>query len=196
MPPGNQLITLIPTELQSKSLDFGDIATSLQAELDRMTASPGFPIVLDANVLFQCLRLDQLDWFTEIQDEARIMLPLRVIEEIDAKKYGGNARLSQVARELLPWIDSLFPTGDTGPVPLREHATIELLLADRPRHRPSDADEEILDVAHEVLNFAGRVKLMTADTGMRARAKTEGLEVLQFPKKWRRPSNLAVTPPA
>ena len=42
------------------------------------------------------------------------MVPLRVIEEIDAKKYGdskpGDSKpLRGVARELLPWIDGLFP---------------------------------------------------------------------------------------
>jgi predicted ribonuclease YlaK len=115
-----------------------------------------------------------------------MMLPLRVIEEIDAKKYGGNQRLSRVARELLPWIDRLFPHGDTGPVALREGATIELLLADRPRYRPSDADEEVLDICHEVRHLAGRVRLMTADTGMRARARTEGLELVIVPETWLR----------
>ena len=69
---------------------------------------------------------------------------------------------------------------------LREDATIELLLADRPRYRPSDADEEILDVCHDVLQFAGRVKLLTGDTGVRARATSEGLEVLRVPEIWRR----------
>ena len=186
MPPGSQLINLISGELESKSLDFGDLADYLQTALNRMRRAPGVPIVLDSNVLFQCLRLDQLDWVAEVQDDVRVLLPLRVIEEVDAKKYGGNRRLSEVARELLPWLDGCFPNGDTGPVYLRERATIELLLADRPRHRPSDADEEVLDVCHEVRHLAGRVKLMTADTGMRARARTEGLDVLVPPEKWLR----------
>lgn len=63
---------------------------------------------------------------------------------------------------------------------------IELLLTDRPRFRPSDADEEVLDVAHEVLRFAGRAKVMTADTGMRVRARHEGLDVLRIPDAWLR----------
>jgi hypothetical protein len=39
-----------------------------------------------------------------------------------------------------------------------------------------------------VLRFAGTVKAMTADTGMRVRARSEGLGVLFVPKQWRRPT--------
>jgi rRNA-processing protein FCF1 len=87
---------------------------------------------------------------------------------------------------LLPWIDERFPQGGTGPVRLRDGATIELLLADRPRYRPDDADEEILDVCHDVGLFAGKVKLITGDTGMRLRAASERLDVLFLPESWRR----------
>ena len=144
-------------------------------------------MVVDTNVLLECQRLDSVTWPGEV-GEARVMVPLRVIEEIDAKKYGDSKRLRSVARELLPWLDGLFPDGDPGPVKIRDgHGdTIELLLADRPRMRPGDADEEVLDVAHDVARFAGRVKVMTADTAMRVRARHEGLDVLHVPDEWLR----------
>ena len=82
----------------------------------------------------------------------------------------------------------MFPSGDPGTVRLRADATVELILADRPRYRPSDADEEVLEVAHDVLRFAGGVKVLTADTGMRVRARSEGLDALFVPKHWRRPA--------
>lgn len=139
-------------------------------------------------MLLQCQRLDNVNWRAELKGAARVMVPLRVIEEIDAKKYGDTKRLRSVARELLPWVDSLFPSGDPGPVRLRDDATIELVLAERPRFRPSDADEEVLDVAHDVLRYGGEVKVLTADTGMRVRARSEGLGVLFVPAGWRRPA--------
>jgi hypothetical protein len=113
MPPGNQLTTLIPGELGARSLDFRELAEYLRRQRDRMRATPGCPVVVDSNVLLQCLRLDQLDWAAELKEDARVMLLLRVVEEIDAKKYGDNERLRGVARGLLPWIDSLFKGGDT-----------------------------------------------------------------------------------
>lgn len=189
MPPGSQLTTLIYAEVDAITREMQAAVEYLERHLRRMRAAPGLPVVLDTNVLLQCQRLDYLKWSDEIGTEARVMIPLRVIEEIDAKKYGDSQRLRSLARGLLPWIDGLFPNGETGPVRLREDATIELLLADRPRSRPSDADEEILDVAHDVRSFAGTAKVMTGDTGMRVRASSEGLQVLAIPDAWRRPAD-------
>jgi rRNA-processing protein FCF1 len=186
MPQGDQLITLIHAEVDAITRDIQDAVDYLEGHRRRMQAAPGLPVVVDTNVLLECQRLDSVHWQNELKTEARVMVPLRVIEEIDAKKYGDSKRLRPVARELLPWIDGLFPNGDPGPVRLRGDATIELLLAERPRYRPSDADEEVLEVAHDVLRFAGRVKVLTADTGMRVRARNEGLDVLLVPGEWRR----------
>ena len=189
MPAGSQIVTLLQAELDARALDFGDVAEHLRQQRTRMTTSRGLPIVVDSNVLLQCRRPDQLDWSAQVGEIVRVMLPLRVVEEVDSKKYSGSRRLSRVARGLMPWIDGLFPDGNTGPVSLRRsEATIELLLADRPRHRPADADEEVLDVCHEVRHLVGQVKVMTGDTAMRVRARSEGLDVLVIPDGWRRVS--------
>jgi len=186
MPPGNQLTTLIYAEVDTMMRDMQEAVNDLEDHLRRMRSAPGFPVVVDSNVLLQCQRLDNVNWRERLKAQARVMVPLRIIEEIDSKKYGPSKRLRSIARELLPWVDSLFPDGDPGPVPLRDDATIELILADRPRYRPSDADEEVLEVAHDVARFAGMVKVMTADTGMRIRARGERLDVLFVPDEWRR----------
>ena len=186
MPPGNQITTLIYAEVEALMRDMQEALDDLEGHVMRMRAGPGFPVVVDSNVLLQCQRLDNVNWKAELKTRARVMVPLRIIEEIDAKKYGPSKRLRSISRELLPWVDSLFPDGAPGPVPLRDDATIELILADRPRSRPSDADEEVLEVAHDVARFAGMTKVMTADTGMRIRARTEGLDVLFIPAEWRR----------
>jgi rRNA-processing protein FCF1 len=184
MAPGNQLTPLIEAELNHKVQDFNAAASYLESHARHMRRSSGLPIVIDSNVLLQCQRLDYVDWeLLGLNESARVMVPLRVLEEIDARKYSDSKRLRAIARGLLPWIDALFP-GGPGPMDLREGAIIELLLADRPRYRPSDADEEILDVCHDVLQFAGRVKLMTGDTGVRSRATSEGLEALRVPESW------------
>jgi rRNA-processing protein FCF1 len=188
MPLNEYLPGLIYSELRAKARALEDAAAYLQGHLDRMRAAPGYPVVVDSNVLLQCQLLDSVNWQKAVHGQVRVMVPLRVIEEIDAKKYSESKRLRSVARGLLPWIDSRFPTGAPGPIRLTDDATIELILADRPRYRPSDADEEVLDAAHDVLHFAGRVKVLTADTGMRVRARHEGLEVLSVPKEWLRTS--------
>lgn len=186
MPVGSQLTVLINAEIDAKTLAFDEAATRVQRHLDQMRTTPGRPVVIDSNVLLQCQRLDYLDWSGHVGEPVRVMIPLRVVEEVDSKKYGDSKRLRAIARSLTPWIDGLFSTGQPEPVRLREGATIELLLADRPRFRPQDGDEEILDIAHDVRDFAGRVSLLTADTGMRVRAQSEGLDVIAVPEAWRR----------
>ncbi len=186
MPPGNQLTTLIYAEVDEKIRDLQAAVDYLRRELERMQAGPGLPIVVDSNALLEHQRPDSVNWKALLGVEARLMLPLRAIEEINDKKYSNSDRLRSAARRLVPWIAKLFPGGDLGPVRLRDDATLELILAERPRHRPSDADEEILDVAHEVRQFIGKVQVMTGDLGMQLRAISEGLDVLVPPEE--RPS--------
>jgi rRNA-processing protein FCF1 len=190
MPPGSQLVPLVNTEVKAKADTFRELADQLRATRDRMRRAPGVPVVPDSNIFLHCQRPDNIAWKPALDDNARLLLPLRVIEELDMKKYGESKRLAQAARDLLPWIEGHFPKGDEGAVDIRTTATLEVLLAERPRYRPDDADEEILDVAHEVRHMTGsRVVLLTNDTGMRMRGLSEGLEVLRPPPTWLRQTN-------
>lgn len=108
MPPGNQLTTLIYAELEVLTRGLQQTVDDLEGYLRRMRAAPGFPVVVDTNVLLECQRLDSVTWPAEI-GEARVMVPLRVIEEIDAKKYGDSKRLRSIARELSRGSTVCFP---------------------------------------------------------------------------------------
>ena len=180
------LTPLINAELDTKTHDFREAVDYLQGHLKRMRVADGLPIVVDSMVLLHCLPLDEVNWTSAVKEGARVMIPIRVIEEIDSKKLSPSDKQRKLARRVLPWIEKRFHDGNAGPVPLREGATIELLLADRPRYRPSDGDEEILDVCHDVRSFAGSVKVMTDDAAMRAKATSEGVEIFNVPSKWRR----------
>jgi hypothetical protein len=78
MPAGNQLTPLIYAELRAKSRAFEEIAAYLQRHLDRMQSATGLPVVIDSNVLLQCLPLTQVDWHPVVEETARVMVPLRV----------------------------------------------------------------------------------------------------------------------
>ncbi len=181
---GDHLTPMVNWELDAKRRDLEETVIFLERHRDRIRAAPGFPVVLDTNVLLQCQRLDQVKWTPVVNEAARVMIPLRVLEEIEDKKYSDSKRLRSRARGLLPWIDERFADDSPGPVRLTDGATIELVLAERPRYRPQSADDEILEVAHDVLQFAGRVKVLTEDKGMRGRARAERLEVVRTPKDW------------
>ena len=120
----------------------------------------------------------EFKWKTLVKNDLRLVIPIRVIEELDAMKTDSKARLRRNSREMLSWLESQFAGNDVGPVTIRtdEETTIEILLSERPRYRPSDADEEVLDVCHDFQRFLGKSLLVTADYGMRLRARAEMLE--------------------
>ena len=121
MPPGNQLIPLIYAELDARATALGEAAAHIEHHLDRLRRAPGLAIVADTNVWLHCQRLDYVNWMAELKEHARVMIPLRVIEEIDAKKYDRDQILQRRARSLLPWLNSFFSgrRPRTGPAPKR-----------------------------------------------------------------------------
>jgi predicted ribonuclease YlaK len=84
------------------------------------------------------------------------MMPIRVIEELDAKKYSRDPVIQRRARRRLPWLNRLFPDGDRGPIALGKGATLELLLSEASRNRPAAGDEEMLEVCQEAQQLVGR----------------------------------------
>lgn len=173
-----------------------DALQRLRDDLDRRirwaASAPGRIVVLDTNVLLQYMPPEQVDW-TEVvgHSEVRLVIPLRVIEELDAKKYGSNKRLAARARGLLPRLLSGLGNGQ-GPGALRTGVTIEVPVSPGFRNRPSDADGEILETCRELqLLSAEGVVLITADTAMWLRAQAQGTTVLAMPSQYQRESENA-----
>jgi predicted ribonuclease YlaK len=116
------------------------------------------------------------------------MIPLRVLEELDQKKYGSSPRLRDVSRGVLSWIEDRFAQSASGPVPVgdADGTTVELLFPDTPRYKPSDADEEVLDVFDQVHTFVPSAILVTGDKAMRLRARARRCAVAEIPTKYLR----------
>ena len=57
MPADNQLTTLISADVDAKTRDLEEAVAYRRGHLARMRAAPGFPVVVDSNVLLQCQRL-------------------------------------------------------------------------------------------------------------------------------------------
>jgi len=186
MPPGGQLLRSVYAEVGSKRELFESMSRELKETRTLLANSPGLPSVVDTNFMIHCLRPDQIKWKSVVDDVVRLIIPIRVIEELDAMKTDNKDRLRKISREILSWLESLFVESDTEPVKIRadEETTIEILPSERPRYRPSDADEEVLDVCHDFQRFAGKSLLVTADHGMRLRARAEMIDVLLMPQKY------------
>jgi predicted ribonuclease YlaK len=141
-------------------------------------------------VLLEYLPPAEIPW-TEIvrQDSVRLILPLRVIEELDAKKYSRRKSLSNRARRLLPQLAKVI--GSSGePGDLRPGVTIEVTVDPGPRLRPEDADEEVLAACAELRQFsATEITLISADTAMRLRAGALQIPVMEMPNQYLRQSD-------
>jgi hypothetical protein len=184
MSAASQMTVLISAEVEMKSRDLIGLAEDLRSAKRRMAGS-GFPIIPDTHIFLHYQRPDSVSWVDVVGEATRLIIPLRVLEELDAKKYDAPRKQTrQAARDTLSWLERSFSGGGTGPVSVGSNtaATLEIYLADSPRWRPQDADEEILEVCHEVRLLAGRAKILTGDNGFRLRARAAGEEICDMPE--------------
>ncbi|MCW2999178.1 MAG: hypothetical protein JWN65_2727 [Solirubrobacterales bacterium] len=142
---------------------------------------------LDTNVLLHCLPPGQIAWRGALGHPAvRLILPLRVVEELDARKYSGRRDLAERARRLLPQLEAAVGYAGEPRAPA-DGTTLEVFVERSPRRRPADADEEILSTCAELAQLSGRpITLVTQDTGMRLRAQAQGTEVKALPLEYQR----------
>jgi predicted ribonuclease YlaK len=122
----------------------------------------------------------------------RLIVPLRVIEELDILKYDRRRQdRAERARRILPQLEAIVGTAGA-PSELRPGTTIEVLIEPTPRYRPTDADEEILETCRELQQYESRpVYLVTADTAMRLRAQALNLRVVRMPSEYSRSRDTA-----
>jgi rRNA maturation endonuclease Nob1 len=180
-------IPLIEFETRRQIANLERLSDDLGRRRDRALAAAGHIAVLDSGVLLHYQLPDSVDWQAVVgQSEVRLVLPLRVIEELDAKKYTASEKIRGRARELVPKLRAMVDSGGM-PRVVRDRTTIEVLAEPGPRLRPDDADTEILQTAHELRQLAGRsVTIVTGDLGMALRAETEGLPVVSMPDVYAR----------
>jgi hypothetical protein len=183
-------IELINNEATLQAVRLEELADRLKQLSDRLAAAPGHLTVLDTNVLLHFLPPDQVDW-PDVVDmpEVRLVLPLRVVEELDEKKYTARDNLADRARRLLSQLRTQLAPSSGGPTQLRKNVTIEVPVDDAPRRRTLDADQEILDICRELQSGghpAKLVTLVTDDTGMTLRATAQGTRVVAMPETYLR----------
>ncbi|MFI4971048.1 MAG: PIN domain-containing protein [Hyphomicrobiales bacterium] len=140
--------------------------------------------VVDTNLFLHYPPFPQIPW-PEITDTDSICLaiPLRVIEELDELKYRGQPKVRQRARHALRLIrESLIPTKGLVAT-INPNTTLQVLTQAKNRVRTSDADEEILQAAFDLLAFQRRVVLITGDNAMLIRGLSLGIEVVFMPEE-------------
>lgn len=161
------------------------LVDDLEERSRRLSLPDGTIAVLDTNVLLHYQPVTQIPWVDLLgSTHIRLVVPLRVIEEIDLKKYAKNTGLANRARKLLPALEHLL--GDVGGQ-VAAGVTILVPVDTGPRDRPDDADEEVLAVCRDLQQFSRRsVTLVTGDTAMRLRAEAHGLGTFKLGQSYLR----------
>lgn len=182
-PSSPRAVAFIDAEAARQRQELEALREDLQRRLDRALAAPGAIAILDTNVLLHHQLPDSVAWREVVgQESVRLVIPLRVIEELDKKKYSTSDKLRARARERLPKLYAMVGS-DGAPKSLKDgHGTIEVFIEPGPRRRPADADTEILETAHDLRRLSGqRVTIVTGDTAMRLRAEAEGIATVEMP---------------
>ena len=151
-----------------------------------VNAAPGRMAVLDTNVLLHYQPARQIHWAEVLKLSAvRLVLPLRVVEELDAKKYLARDDLADRARRILTDLWALVGPVAGRPVELAPGVTVEVPV-DEERERALDADAEILALCSSLKAVGVDVVLVTGDTSMSLRATTRRIDVRRPPDKYLR----------
>lgn len=154
--------------------------------------APGRIAILDTHVLLHFEPPQQIKWVPIVGSElVRLVLPLRVVEELDEKKYTARDDLAQRARSLLAELRTRLAASHDGVIELREAVSLEVFADEEPRRRTLDADQEVLDLARELAGLGTDVVLVTDDAGLEIRARAQRVPVRRMDAKYlrRRPSS-------
>ena len=178
MAPSNpRAVGVLFEELTSQAELLREEASELDGLLKRFNAAPGSVIVPDTCALLRMNSFVTLDWSGLIgEPKVRVVLPMRIVEQLDQHKYGNNDEFRKVARRLLWKLDTFLDVSGSLIANVNDHVTIEILIPPGLRERTQDADQEILDCCVSLQRFTGEpVRLLTLDSSMRSRARLCGL---------------------
>lgn len=179
---------LVQHELQDQS----DRLNAIRARVARLTARarglPGVLAVLDTHVLLHYVPPDQVDWQSVVgRSPVRLVVPLRVVEELDEKKYTArDDRIASRARGVVSRLRTLLLPTTGEPATLIRGVTIEVPLIDEPRRRTLDADEEILETCIDLRAAGADICLVTGDAGLAIRAAALGITPVDMTTKYAR----------
>ena len=189
-PSNPNLARLITDEAQEQERYLNGLAERLDRFARRADAAPGDLVVLDTNVLLHYEPPWQVNWNEVLgsKQPVRLVLPLRVIEELDEAKYRDRDKIPQRARGLLSQLWRVLEPSKGGPAALGDNTdiTVEVFLDDEPRRRTLDADAEILEECRTLRAVGRPVSLVTADTGLSIRASALGIPVVPMPDDYLR----------
>lgn len=186
-PDAIRLNTLIRTEYEGRGRAMDGLIQQLKQEQVRWEKKAAPLIVPDTTMfLDKDHPVDSINWAAEIgaKIDARLVVPLIVIHELDRLKRQGNNTTGTLARTAIRWLSERLPKdvdgysavlGDATPA-----TTVEAYVHRGPS-RPDDADGIIIEFCLWLAAISNLpTTLLTRDLGMSLRARSQGIEVVHI----------------
>lgn len=178
---------LINTEARVQANRIEGLRASLTELAEWLASGPGLLTVIDTNVILHYLPPEQVDWVSVTgARRVRLVMPPRVIDELDEKKYTARDDLADRSRRILSQLRARLAGVPGTPVVLRDDVTIEVPTDLSRGQHTLDADEEIIRFTLEIVGTKTPACLVTGDSGTILRAQAAGLTVREMPEDYLR----------
>ncbi|MFG3254417.1 PIN domain-containing protein [Streptomyces sp. NPDC048172] len=180
-------VELIISEIHSQCRWLNRIQQSMTAQIARFQAREGTAFILDSNIFLQFQLFTDIDWREALgAEKVRIIVPLKVLTELDDKKTSPKNSLRKRAQRVIVELGNLLENSASSPAVLSEDVTIEVLDRTGTATSPVNADDAILDEARYVSQMLENpITVVSDDTGVRLRASQRGLRTLRLEDKYR-----------
>jgi PIN domain len=172
---------------------YGVDPAGLRVTVALMELGPEFPRneiegrwhgLVDANVIVQYQPLEQITWLQEVgAGSVTLWVTNSLLNELDGMKfYSDSPRVRDKARRFSSWLSdhldqALRPAGE----PIRQGVVLRVWA---PAAASGSRDTDHLEAAFALLERAVPITIVTADTGLEARAKAAGVPVKKLQERW------------
>lgn len=167
----------VSDELVRQALRLDRVAADIQAGIEFFAGDRSI-VVADTNSFLHCHVWDRLDvWCNAVGDGSLVLLPMRVIRELDNKKVSSNKGIARRAAKTLNELEQRMRLENVAV--LERGVTLTVFL--QAGVWDPDHDQEVLNVAltANAYSIEQRVAVLTDDLSMRLRARSCGLQIRQ-----------------
>lgn len=150
-------------------------------------------LILDTNIFLQYQDITAIDWTREldVSNIALLVCPT-LFDELDKHKESGNRRQQNRARHAFRLLDQVLEGDFTS---VRDNVAIQLIEEVGSKYLlennfdPLNPDHQFIGAAQKLSNsqMFKQIKIVSGDRGMKARAKSIGVEVFRPSEKYELP---------
>jgi rRNA-processing protein FCF1 len=202
--PGNTVVgqhpatAVVISEATARISDLEEFLAGLTRRRDRYGSLTSPVLVPDTNTFLHYTFFRDAKWSDLTQSaDVHLAIPLVVVEELDRQKFSRDPRISDRARGVVRALDCLLASAADGLPQLPGRGSLEVLVEESDHVRLPIPDAEIVETCADLAAFVPTTtSVVTGDLGMKVRARSMGVRVVDLPDEWIWPLPRADAPAA